>query len=68
MTVTLLAALAQHKGAFVGNSVAAAYNSWAHSNPFDIGMATRSALFVRESGLQNGLFADIGLMKYRLRR
>ena len=53
MTVTLLAALAQHKGAFVGNSVAAAYNNWAHSNPFDIGMATRSALFVRESGLQD---------------
>ena len=49
MTVTLLGALAHNKGAYVGNSVAAAYNAWAHSNPFDIGMATRSALFVRES-------------------
>ena len=44
MTVTLLAALASTSGRFDEDQVAKGYCNWARSDPFDIGIATRSAL------------------------
>ena len=44
MTVTLLAALASTSGIFDEDQVAKGYCDWARSDPFDIGIATRSAL------------------------
>ena len=44
MTVTLLAALASTSGRFDEDQVAKGYCDWARSDPFDIGIATRSAL------------------------
>ena len=46
MTVTLLRELAKNDGLYTLPSVAAAYNEWAMSHPFDIGNATGSALRV----------------------
>ena len=44
MTVALLNSLAQSNGSYLVNQVANAYCSWERSKPFDIGMATSSAL------------------------
>lgn len=44
MTVALLGALAQSNGSYLLNQVVKAYCSWERSKPFDIGMATSSAL------------------------
>lgn len=44
MTVTLLRALYLTRGIFSATQVAAGYCKWADSNPFDMGLATRSAL------------------------
>jgi len=44
MTVTLLANLASTSGIFDENQVANGYRNWARSEPFDIGIATSSAL------------------------
>lgn len=44
MTVALLSSLAQSNGSYLVNQVANAYCSWERSKPFDIGMATSSAL------------------------
>jgi len=44
MTVALLNSLAQSNGSYLVNQVANAYCSWVRSKPFDIGMATSSAL------------------------
>jgi ADP-ribosyl-[dinitrogen reductase] hydrolase len=44
MTVTLLTALASTHGIFDEKTVAQGYRDWAMSDPFDIGIATRSAL------------------------
>jgi ADP-ribosyl-[dinitrogen reductase] hydrolase len=44
MTVTLLNALVSTHGIFDEKTVAQGYRDWAMSDPFDIGIATRSAL------------------------
>jgi ADP-ribosyl-[dinitrogen reductase] hydrolase len=44
MTVVLLNSLASSDGSYLLNQVAKAYCGWARSKPFDIGMATSSAL------------------------
>jgi len=44
MTLSLLRALASQAGRYDADVVAHAYTSWAASNPFDIGQATRLAL------------------------
>lgn len=46
MTVTLLQTLCSTQGAYKPDLVAQAYCQWEGSQPFDIGMATRSALRV----------------------
>lgn len=46
MTITLLQSLCNTKGAYRPDLVAQAYCQWEGSAPFDIGMATRSALRV----------------------
>jgi ADP-ribosylglycohydrolase len=48
LTISLLAALVQNHGRYSLCSVATAYNAWAMSRPFDMGMATASALRVRK--------------------
>ncbi len=52
MTVTLLQALCNTKGAYRRDIVAQAYCQWEGSAPFDIGIATRSALRVNHERRQ----------------
>ena len=53
MTVTLLRELAKNSGLYTQPSVAAAYNEWAMSHPFDIGNATANALRVGSHAATN---------------
>ncbi len=53
MTMALLGALAKGKGAYRQELAAQAYCEWEQSNPFDIGLATRAALRVPKSVMNN---------------
>lgn len=53
MTMALLGALAKGKGAYRQELAAEAYCEWEQSNPFDIGLATRAALRVPKSAMNN---------------
>jgi ADP-ribosyl-[dinitrogen reductase] hydrolase len=53
MTMALLGALAEGKGAYRQELAALAYCEWEQSNPFDIGLATRAALRVPKSAMTN---------------
>lgn len=53
MTVTLLQTLCNTQGAYRADLVAQAYCQWEGSAPFDIGMATRSALRVNRDRRQD---------------
>ena len=53
MTVTLLKMLTKSNGRYTISSVAAAYNEWAMSHPFDIGNATTNALRVGSQAATN---------------
>ena len=53
MTVTLLQTLCNTKGAYRADLVAQAYCQWEGSVPFDIGLATRSALRVNRDRRQD---------------
>ena len=53
MTVTLLQALCESRGAYRPDLVAQAYCQWEGSVPFDIGIATRSALRVNRERRKN---------------
>lgn len=63
MTVTLLQSLCNTKGVYRSDLVAQAYCQWEGSAPFDIGMATRSALRVNRNRRQEakGLTALVQL-------
>jgi ADP-ribosylglycohydrolase len=53
MTMALLGAIAKAKGAYRQELAAQAYCEWEQSNPFDIGLATRSALRVPKTAMNN---------------
>jgi ADP-ribosyl-[dinitrogen reductase] hydrolase len=53
MTMALLGALAEGKGAYRQELAALAYCEWEQSNPFDIGLATRAALRVPKAAMTN---------------
>jgi len=53
MTVTLLRTLCESRGAYRSDLVAQAYCQWEGSVPFDIGIATRSALRVNRERRKN---------------
>ena len=53
MTMALLGAIAKGKGAYRQELAAHAYCEWEQSNPFDIGLATRAALRVPKTAMNN---------------
>jgi ADP-ribosylglycohydrolase len=53
MTLALMQALAAENGDYKANTVAQAYSNWERSRPFDIGIATRSALKIYDDAQIN---------------